>query len=220
MTKVVKVAAAVYSEDELKAITRWTNSQNAVRPQDFITLEPGPHSWPTRMAEKYNVFLEVQRGGWESQKALQKQNPEQPKFDDNHWANAFSLIKVYGAGWLGEAGAAFGKNAPFVPPDGSIYKKIMSNDAGEAEFGVDDLYAAYRLQAAADNYKFGRAADKPTRRQTRFLFYMAVLELLKDVMIRTLPGIPKPRDLTLALLQLFDPANEEAVKLLLEPPWI
>ena len=48
-----------------------------------------------------------------------------------------------------------------------------------------------------------------TRRQTRFLYYMVVIELLEDVMNRA--GMPTtPKDFTNALLKLFDPANEPA----------
>jgi hypothetical protein len=53
------------------------------------------------------------------------------------------------------------------------------------------------------------------RRQTRFLFYMVVVELLKGLMIRA--GMPvTPRDLTEALLKLFQDGNEEVTQLLLE----
>jgi hypothetical protein len=210
VTKVVKVGS-----EESHKITRYTNSQTAVRAQDFISLESGVDSWSKQMADKYGVFLEVQRGAWDSQRAFQKQQPSKPQFDEDHWANLFSLIKVFGAGWLGEAGTAAGKNAPFVP-DGAIYKKIMTKEKDDDGFGVKDLYAAYRLQAAANKLEFGRSG-KETRRKTRFLFYMAVVELLKGVMIRAVPQLPScPGDLTRALLNLFDPKNEEIVDLLLE----
>jgi len=65
------------------------------------------------MAERYGVYLEIQRGGWDSRRALQKQHPDLRQF--SQMANAFDLLKVYGAGWLGEAGVAFGKNPPFLP---------------------------------------------------------------------------------------------------------
>ncbi len=210
VTKVVKVG--VYGDEELQAITRYTNSQNAVREKDFLTLTSDFHTWAKQMAHNYDVYLEVQRGGWDSRKALQKQNPGITQF--SKWANAFDLIKVYGTGWLGEAGTAFGRNAAFVP-GGTIFKRIINTDEEGKQFGVEDLYAAYCLQSAADGYDFGRKA-KETRRQTRFLYYTAVMELLKGVMLRA-PAVPvTPRTMTQALLQLFQPGNEEVARLLLD----
>jgi AIPR protein len=143
----------------LEAITRYTNSQNAVREKDFLALTSDFKTWARQMAERYGVYLEIQRGGWDSRRALQKQHPDLRQFTE--MANAFDLLKVYGAGWLGEAGLAFGKNPPFLP-NGTIFKRII-NQEGVAEgepFGVDDLYASYLLKSAADSYGFGRGATE------------------------------------------------------------
>jgi len=48
------------------------------------------------MAERYEVYLEIQRGGWDSRRALQKQRPDIEQFIKA--ANAFDLLKVYGSG--------------------------------------------------------------------------------------------------------------------------
>jgi len=176
VTKVVKVGNA--GEALLEAITRHTNTQNAIRERDFLALTSDFRSWAREMAERYDVFLEIQRGGWDSRRALQKQNLALRQF--TRMTNAFDLLKVYGAGWLGEAGLAFGKNPPFLP-NGSIFKRIVSEEGvmeGEP-FGVEDLYAAYLLHTAAETYKFGRGAEQDSRRQSRFLYYMVVLELLR-----------------------------------------
>jgi hypothetical protein len=176
ITKIVKVGSQ--GEDLLTKITRYTNSQNAVREKDFIALSSDFQSWARQMAEKYGIYLEIQRGGWDSQKALQKQNRASRTFSE--WANAFDLVKTYGAGWLGEAGLAFGKNPPFLP-NGTIFKKIVNSEP-EGLFGVEDLYAAYVLQRATADYRFGRGANE-SRRQTKFLYYMTVIELLKSIMV-------------------------------------
>jgi hypothetical protein len=179
VTKIVKVGAA--GEQLLQAITRYTNSQNAVREKDFLALSSDFRSWQKGMEDRYDIYLEVQRGGWDSQKALQNVNPSQKQFTCH--VNAADLIKVYGAGWLGEAGTAFGKNPPFLP-EGSVFKRITAPpEDGQESFGVDDLYASYLLQAAADELGFGRGGQT-SRRQSRFLFYMVVINLLKDVMSR------------------------------------
>lgn len=179
VTKIVKVGQS--GEQLLQAITRYTNSQNAVREKDFLALTSDFRSWQNAMANNYDIYLEIQRGGWDSQKALQNANPATRQF--NRHVNAADLIKVFGAGWLREAGMAFGKNPPFLP-EGSVFKKIVATpEEGQPAFGVEDLYASFLLQEAADSYGFGRGAQL-TRRQSRFIFYMVAIDLLKDVMNR------------------------------------
>lgn len=212
VTKVVSVGEG--GDELLGAITRYTNSQNAVREQDFIALTSDFRSWAREMADRYDVFLEIQRGGWDSQKAQQRQKPTVHQFSKH--ANAFDLIKIHGGGWFGEAGLAFGKNAPFLP-NGSVFNKIVNNEGVEEgeHFGVDDLYAAYLLQTTADKYGFGRGADKPSRRQTRYLFYMTVLELLRDVYSRA--GLSAThRHLSRGIIKLCEPENEPALARLLD----
>ncbi len=212
VTKIVKVGDG---DSLLNDITKYTNSQNAIREKDFIALKSDFRDWARQMAEKYDIFLEVQRGGWESQLAKQKRSLAMREFKSS--ANAFDLLKVYGAGWLGEAGAAFGSNKAFVP-SGSIFKRIINNEGFEEPFGVEDLYAAYRLHikttSSSSEYEFGRKA-KSTRRQTRYLFFMVVLDLLKDVLVRQSKRV-EPKDLTRAMLKLFAPQNESALRVLLD----
>ena len=209
VVKIVEVGDA--GERLLLDITRYTNSQNAVREKDFLALTSDFRGWAAQMADRYDVFLEIQRGGWDCQRAKQRQRPDIKQFTKH--ANAFDLIKVYGAGWLGEAGTAFGKNAAFLP-NGSIYKRIMNPEETGEPFGVDDLYAAYLLQRAADSYGFGRGAERMSRRQTRFLFYMVVIDLLRDVLTRA-EKPTRPCDLTRALLRLWDERNHDARDILL-----
>jgi len=173
VVKVVKVGAN--GEELLTNTTRYTNSQNAVGQKDFIALEGDFRLWAKEMGNTYNIFLEIQRGGWDSQKALQRTSIGAKQFDD--WANAFDLLKNYGAGWLSEPGIAFGKNPPFAP-GGSIFKRIIESDT----FSIQDLYASFLLQKLSQKIKFGRNAEKPTRGQTRYLFYYVLTELLKDCM--------------------------------------
>jgi hypothetical protein len=204
VTKIVKVGSE--GENLLEAITRYTNTQNTIREKDFLALTSDFKTWARQMAERYNVYLEIQRGGWDSRRALQKQQPAQRQFTD--MANAFDLMKVYGAGWLGEAGLAFGKNPPFLP-NGSIFKRII-NDEGVAEgqpFGVDDLYASYLLKSAADGLGFGRGATEDSRRQSRFIYYMVVMDLLREVMSRG--GLQTTHhSLSKALIKVFEAGHE------------
>jgi hypothetical protein len=212
VTKIVKVGNE--GERLLEAITRYTNSQNAVREKDFLALTSDFKTWARQMAERYGVFLEIQRGGWDSRRALQRQKLGLQQF--TKMANAFDLLKVYGAGWLGEAGLAYGKNPPFLP-NGAIFKRII-NEEGLSEgepFGVEDLYAAYLLQIASDKYQFGRGAPQDSRRQSRFLYFMVVLDLLREVLFRA--GMPAThRTLSSSLIKLFQEENDQARDRLLD----
>ncbi len=158
---VAKIVRIGHRGDELLLdITRYTNSQNAISEKDFLTLRQDFKVWAQNMADNYDIFLEIQRGGWESQRAYQRQHPAARKFI--HKANAFDLVKVYGSGWKSKAGLAFGKNSAFLP-DGRVFKEIMEENGG-TRFGERDLYAAYLLQIGADDYGFGRSAEKASRR--------------------------------------------------------
>ena len=180
VTKIVVVGSD--GEELLTETTRYTNSQNAVAEKDFIALEKDFRTWGPVFNSRYNVFLEIQRGAWEARRAFQKQNPlALPQFSES--ANAFELLKAYAAGWLSEPGIAFGKNPPFSP-GGTFFKKIVN----EPDFGVESLYAAYLVQTLASSYSFGRGATSPTRGQTRYLFIMIVVDLVKDVLVNS--GLP------------------------------
>jgi hypothetical protein len=210
---VVKVARS--DEAEIENITTYTNSQNQVRAQDFLALRSNFRRWASEMAD-YGVFLEVQRGAWAAQKAYQQQHHGETQFKE--CANAFDLIKVYGAGWMGEPGTAFGKNAPFLPlPPGKVYEAMTEREGGEAAFGVRDLYAAYKVDCAARSIVFGKSAESPSRRQSRFLFYHVIIQMLRNVILITpqlqQPSVP-PNALTDAVLKLSTPGAEEQFELL------
>ena len=175
VTKIVVVGAE--GDELLTETTRYTNSQNAVSDKDFISLEANFRNWAALFNKRYGVFLEIQRGAWEARKAWQKQNPDaRPQYENSVYA--FELLKVYAAGWLGEPGAALSSNSPFAP-GGSWFIKLT--DA--PEFGIGDLYAAYLLAQLADANKFGRGSEKPSRGLTRFLFYMVVVDLIRDLLL-------------------------------------
>lgn len=210
------VVTKIVSSDEAEIlnITRYTNSQNSVREQDFLALNVGFRSWAAEMEDEYNIFLEIQRGGTTARKAREKQHPDlQPMAD---YANAFDLIKVYGAGWLGEPGLAFKVNAPFLP-DGAVYKRMMDRKAPEPPFGSLDLYAAYKIKCVADEIGFGRRAESLSRRQSRFLFYHIIMNMLSSVILLT-PQFRNPpvsaNDLTDAVLKLALPEYSEQLEML------
>ena len=175
VTKIVVVGTE--GEELLTQTTRYTNSQNAVGEKDFIALEKDFRSWAPAFNAKYGAFLEIQRGAWEARRAYQKQNPSSlPRYEES--ANAFELLKVYAAGWLREPGFAYGKNPPFAP-GGSLFNKIV-NDPG---FGIDSLFSAYLMQKLSSRYGFGRGATLQTRGQTRYLFIMVAVDIVRDFLL-------------------------------------
>jgi len=213
IAKIVKVGEG--DEMLLQDITRFTNTQNTIRQKDFLTLTHKFHQWKTHMGKNWGVFLEVQRGGWDSQKAFQRQNPTTTQYAEK--ANAFDLLKVYGAGWLREAGKAFNRNEDFQP-GGSIFEQIVAPEESAPAFAFDaeDLYAAHKLSQCAESYQFGRAANKKeTRRQTRFLFFMVALDLLRDVLLKDGKDVTH-KNVTRALLSLFRDEEQQAATALFD----
>ncbi len=203
IVKIVKVGA--YGEELLQKITRFTNKQNAISDKDFLALDAQLRGWAKAMDSVYSIFLEIQKGGWDSQKALQKQKPKIKQYKQEQYANAFDLLKVYGAGWLSEAGSAWVQNKAFLP-GGSIFQRIVKPREGDKPFSTEDLYAAFLLQNKANEYKFGRSADLISRKLTRFLFYFAAVELLRRATCAADLGC-SPKTLTRAFLTLSQPEN-------------
>jgi hypothetical protein len=206
VTKIAKVGSD--GEALLQDITRYTNSQNAVREKDFISIDQGFKGWHRTLAEKFDLYLEIQRGGWDSQRAIQKQDPTGPQF--TRAASALDLIKVYGAGWLAEPGLAFGKNPPFLP-NGSVFSRIIVQREGERIFGARDLYAAYLLLEAGRRKGFGRGGET-SRRQTKFLYYFVFINLLRDALEKEhLPAMNE--HISDAVVRLLDRTTEAGIEL-------
>jgi hypothetical protein len=208
VAKVAKVGSA--GEALLQDITRYTNSQNAVRERDFVAINQGFKTWHGELADRYDVYLEIQRGGWDSQRAIQKQNPTGRLF--SRFASALDLTKVYGAGWLAEPGLAFGKNPPFLP-NGGVFTRMIAESPGERLFGARDLYAAYLLLDSSKRLGFGRGGGT-ARRQTKFLYYFVCINLLRDALQKEqLPsGLRETTDAVICLLE----SQNDAGKLLEE----
>lgn len=177
VAKIVKVGSD--GEELLNSITRYTNSQNTIRDKDFVSLDNSFRTWCKEVGDKYNLFLEIQRGGWESEKALQSTGKSKKHY--KIFANATELMKIYAAGWLNEPGRAYRSNAPFIP-GGDVFQRVI--DCKDVllldSFGVDDIYAAYLLQEVAKRNDFGKRGN-PARGRTKFLFIFVLINLLREV---------------------------------------
>ena len=207
--KIVRVAPAedenLENEDNLLGkITRFTNTQNPVQEKDFIALDQDFRRWKRELATR-GVFLEILR----NEGARQKDRQSKSSYQGARYAQiakAFELLKVYGAGWMGEPGAAWNKNAAFVPPRGAVFKTIMRDD--DALSG-DDFMAALHLQNAADERKFGkRGGNVPqARKLTKFLFYRTAVELVRRLLNKY--DLPSGRgDCSRAILRLQNSQTE------------
>jgi len=196
----VKIVKIKENEDLLKKITRYTNTQNDVKKQDFIALDEDFKGWKKEMEEKYSVYLEIQRGGWDSVTKKQKFTGKS--------ANILDLIKIYGAGWLGEAGTAYGQHVPFAP-GGKIYKRIMKESETIRTFDVDELYATYLLKKIANDNGFIRSTKtKDSRKSTRFLFYLAAIEMIKHLIINA-AIMPDNSKITEIIIKISKKSSED-----------
>ena len=174
--KVVRIKAGDLVS--LREITRYTNTQNAIREKDFLALTDDFITWASEMDRNYNIFLEIQRGGWDARIASQRKNSLLKQLKEV--ARASDLLKVLGSCWLRYPGLAFSKNHPFLP-GGSVFKE-MSPPNQSAAISAKDLFAAYKLQNASQMRGFGRAAVKQSRGATKFLYYYVVGELIRRVL--------------------------------------
>lgn len=206
---VVKVVTSA-SQGTTDAITKYTNSQTAVRQQDFVSLEDDYRIWKPPFEEDYGVFLEIQRGGWDAQKARQKSRRSAKTYSEA--ANAFELVKVIGAGWYDMPGAAFRSNTLFLS-NGAAFAKVTEKSDPSSEFGHHNLYAAHLLKKQADRLGFGRGAQLLSRRLTRFLFYMFAVSMLRSIAQRG--GLnTDARGLAQSINRLGEVSNGESLDLL------
>lgn len=206
---VVKITTTE-DDDELNNITRFSNTQNAVRPGDLVALDDKFLGWKAEVETKYTRFLEIQKGSWESRKAYERSTQRAlPRFTAQQDARpilANEMIKVFGSGWMGYAGTAAIRSTDFRP-NGKVFREIT--ELAASEFGADEFIAASRLHDLARSRQFGgrfRNAP-PARKSTRFLFYYAFVELARS-MIAGSDISAKNKSVTNAILTLATTSHE------------
>lgn len=160
----------------IRDVVRFTNSQNAVRDQDFVALENDYREWKQGFERDFQIFLEIRRGAWDAYNARNKGKPD--RFTSH--ANAFELIKVIGAGWHEIPGTAFRTNKAFLPGE-DTFKNITDKGNPAGEFNHRDLFAAHIIKKQGERLQFGRNAQA-SRRLTKFLFYMLAVRILRYVL--------------------------------------
>lgn len=209
IAKIVKVQG----KDILREITKFTNSQTGVRDQDFLALEDKFKRWSTEADEKYDIFLEIQRGAWDAKKAHDRKTPHSKKPYTSYKGHdyTFELLKVYGAGWLSVPGPAWNKKNLFLP-GGEIYEKIMSRE-NDNPFGVDDILAAYILKKLATDNGFGKKSHPKVqaRGKTKYVFYFAFIFILSEIYKKHTGSKPLLSELTQAIINLNSADDTSAI---------
>lgn len=182
------VAKVVKTQDHkrLTAITRYTNTQNAVRDSDLVAVDVDYNRWKEELEAKHRMYLEIQRGGWESRRAFEKARPGLlPRLTGRGAVpvKANDIIKVFGAGWLGSAGTAARRLRDFIPgpdTDGSVFGEIRKLTK-EDRFGADDFKAGQAVFLAGKELRFGARGAGIERAMTRYMFYYVFIELIRAI---------------------------------------
>ena len=188
---VVKVVT-IDDHEELLNITRFTNSQSAVRDRDLVSLDVNYNKWQCEMAKSHTRYLEIQRGGWASRKAFERQHPDTlPRFTSVSGAReikANDMLKLFGAAWLGYAGSASRRSEDFIPSplgedakgnSGRVFDEIA--ELGD-KFSADDLLAADLLFSWGKQERFGGRGVGINRSYTRYLFYYTYVQLVRTIL--------------------------------------
>jgi hypothetical protein len=109
------------SKDQFSNITRFTNTQNAVRGKDFLSLEDLQQKLHTKF-KKLHYYYEIQRGSFTSLKKSQRADytgvPQLSYLVDRRFRNvipALEAIQAYAAGYKELAAVAYANPNEFAP---------------------------------------------------------------------------------------------------------
>ena len=176
------VVKVVLSDDkvEIENITRFTNLQSAVYNRDFVALNEEFVGWQKELQSEHGRYLEIQRGGWDSFKALNRSRLRA----GSKPVKANEMIKVFGAGWLGYAGTAGRRSEDFLPSgqSGKDSGKVYSEIVELQDFGAKDFLAAEALFDKGKQAGFGARNSGIRRAHTKFLFYFTYIQLLRAIL--------------------------------------
>lgn len=132
--EVLATVMKAVSPEEMNTITRFRNSQNAIRGKDFVSLEDF-HKEIKLMLLNYGYFYEVQAGSF----ALLDPNEQAKYVGDNifneylptnhkHDIPSKEAIQSYVAGLIQNPTDSYGRLYKFMPPDGENYKDAFPSD--------------------------------------------------------------------------------------------
>lgn len=161
-----------------KAITRYSNKQNAISKRDFIALEDKYRELKTPIG-KMGYFLETQKGEYDAlPKSKRIKYPSATRL-----INSFEATLFYAAGVLGKPHLAFGHSGEFAP-GGSEFEKIVE------KLTADDLFIPWMI--AKQGERLGYVVKAPRaisteakhRVQTRYLFLFIFFRLVHEIIVK------------------------------------
>ena len=198
---VVAKIAKVGSEGEalLQDITRYTNSQNAVRERDFVAINQGFRTWHRELADGYNLYLEIQRGGSGTRGAPSR---NRTRGDGNSRGLRARSISPRSTGRLAcRAWPRVRQEPTFF----AQWQRLHTNDRRTARRAPVRSMRSLRGLPSLDSSKrmgFGRGGST-ARRQTKFLYYFVFINLLRDALQKEqLPsGLRETTDAVIRLLK-------------------
>lgn len=175
------------NEIEKENITRYTNTQNAVRGKDFFSLEQFQRKLQKRF-KHLGYFYEIQRGSFTalkpSERAKYVGKPELAYLVDEKFKNlipALESVQAFASGFRQLPAIAYG--VPYeLAPGGSWYEKIFEESL-EPESKLF-LYP-YLIREWARNNGYSRGGEGGWRAHSALFFvytyFTTVLEILKRI---------------------------------------
>lgn len=165
------------TDDYAKAITRYSNKQNAVRGKDFNGLEKKYRDLKDDL-KRLGYFLEIQTGEFDALPQFQK-DAYSPK--DIHVINSFEATLFYAAGVLGKPYTTFGRSGDFTP-GGKEFDNTID------ELTADDLLIPWLIARYARNLGYTAIARRNPqpftahRVQTRYFFLFMFFYLVQRIL--------------------------------------
>lgn len=143
----IKIVINANSED-MKNITKFTNTQTAIKPEDFFALNDNFKIWHEELLNQFGVYFEIGPGGWFEFDKEQNNKNKSEQIDKSRMSKAMDLLRVYGAAWLESPGNARRGKSDFYE-NGLKFDEMMNPKhpkRGNHQFGTIDLYASFVLK--------------------------------------------------------------------------
>ena len=176
-------------EKQQRNITRYSNSQNAVRGKDHIALEDFWKSVRYQMETRSGYFFEIQTGSWDT-----KESSEKAKFrgdeifnqylPNNHKKRIISkdAIQDYVAYFKQNPTEAYQAVSKFLPR-GSKYEQVFPDEL------KDDyryfLFATLIRECAKSEFDYGPKHKHPFKRYATLLFLAVTGKLVHEHILKT-----------------------------------
>jgi len=200
-------------------ITKFRNSQNAVKVRDLISLEKFHNIIGSQLSTKLGYYYEQQAGAW-----MAKSKQEKEIFRGDKTFNKYLVVsedKIIPANDAIQAMAAAVEQNPAKPygsiskymPGGAEYTRIFSE--GEIEDDYRLLLYPYLVKTYCEKkFNYGsQKANMPEKKYARLLFVTAYFQALTDHIIGKKIDLKKEPKLLDQYFENFD-ANEKLLKLI------